>query len=125
MQFASIRIKTSDFFPRAAPKICQGRPPMNAFFQPLHAASALDIRRGAGRVNVPEGGRRRHDEVFIRTVFETEHPLVHVHPETGERSLIVGPFIQRLLGLTTSDSQHLLAIFHDHATRPENTVRWI
>ncbi|MEL6062442.1 MULTISPECIES: TauD/TfdA dioxygenase family protein [unclassified Methylobacterium] len=77
-----------------------------------------------GRVSVPEGGRRRYDEVFTRTVYETEHPLVHVHPESGERSLIVGHFIQRILGLTTSDSQHLLAIFHDHATRPENTVRW-
>ncbi|MGY2049979.1 TauD/TfdA dioxygenase family protein [Methylobacterium sp. JK268] len=77
-----------------------------------------------GRVSVSEEGRRRYDEVFTRTVYETEHPLVHVHPETGERSLIVGHFIQRLLGLTTSDSQHLLAIFHDHATRPENTVRW-
>ena len=77
-----------------------------------------------GRPNVSEAGRRRYDEVFTRTVFETEHPLVHVHPETGERSLIVGHFIQRILGLTTADSQHLLAIFHDHATRPENTVRW-
>ena len=77
-----------------------------------------------GRVNVSDAGRRRYDEVFTRTVFETEHPLVHVHPESGERSLIVGHFIQRILGLTTSDSQHLLAIFHDHATRPENTVRW-
>ncbi|MCJ2049693.1 TauD/TfdA dioxygenase family protein [Methylobacterium sp. J-070] len=77
-----------------------------------------------GRVTVSEEGRRRHEEVFTRTVFETEHPLVHVHPESGERSLIVGHFIQRLLGLTTADSQHLLAIFHDHATRPENTVRW-
>ena len=77
-----------------------------------------------GRVNVSDAGRRRYDEVFTRTVFETEHPLVHVHPESGERSLIVGHFLQRILGLTTSDSQHLLAIFHDHATRPENTVRW-
>lgn len=77
-----------------------------------------------GRVNVSEAGRRRYDEVFTKTVFETEHPLVHVHPETGERSLIVGHFIQRILGLTTADSQHLLAIFHDHATRPEHTVRW-
>jgi taurine dioxygenase len=57
-------------------------------------------------------------------VFETGHPLVHGHPESGERSLIVGPVIQRLLGLTTSDSQHLLAILHDQATRPENTARW-
>jgi len=76
------------------------------------------------RVNVREDGLKRYNEVFTRTIYETEHPVVHVHPETGERSLLLGHFVQRLLGFTSSDSRHLLAIFHDHITRPENTVRW-
>ena len=98
--------------------------PLRALADRLWALHSNVYDYVGGRVNVTEAGRRRHDEVFTRTVHEAEHPLVHVHPETGERSLIVGHFIQRILGLTTSDSQHLLAIFHDHATRPENTVRW-
>jgi taurine dioxygenase len=67
---------------------------------------------------------RRYNEVFTRTKYETEHPLVHVHPETGERSLILGHFAQKVLGFGSSDSARLLAIFQDHITRPENTVRW-
>ncbi|MFD1704912.1 TauD/TfdA dioxygenase family protein [Methylopila henanensis] len=69
-------------------------------------------------------GRKRYDEVFTSTVYETEHPLVHVHAETGERSLILGHFAQKILGLGSTDSRRLLAIFQDHVVRPENTVRW-
>lgn len=77
-----------------------------------------------GRVRTNEEGAKRYNEVFTRTVYETEHPLVHVHPETGERSLILGHFLQKILGVTSSDSAHLFAIFQDHAIRIENTVRW-
>ncbi|SNB71126.1 taurine dioxygenase [Arboricoccus pini] len=69
-------------------------------------------------------GLKKHREVFTRVVYETEHPVVHVHPETGERSLILGHFVQRLIGFNASDSSHLLAVLQDHVTRPENTVRW-
>ncbi|MET0313172.1 MAG: TauD/TfdA family dioxygenase [Hansschlegelia sp.] len=69
-------------------------------------------------------GLKRYAEVFTSQTYETEHPLVHVHPESGERSLILGHFIQKLIGFGTSDGRRLLEIFHDHATRPENTVRW-
>lgn len=31
-----------------------------------------------------------HKGVFASTVYETLHPVVHVHPETGERNLLVG-----------------------------------
>ncbi|PWC40376.1 TauD/TfdA family dioxygenase [Azospirillum sp. TSO22-1] len=78
----------------------------------------------AGDRKVHEGGLRRFKEVFTSTVYETEHPLVAVHAETGERTLIVGHFVKKLIGFGTSDSRRLLDIFNDHATRPENTVRW-
>ncbi|WP_353860621.1 TauD/TfdA family dioxygenase [Azospirillum formosense] len=76
------------------------------------------------RGNVREDGLKRFNEVFTSTVYETEHPLVSVHPVTGERTLLVGHFLQRLIGFGTSDSNRLIGIFTDHATRPENTVRW-
>ncbi|WP_040577974.1 TauD/TfdA family dioxygenase [Methylopila sp. M107] len=69
-------------------------------------------------------GLNRYQTVFTSTVYETEHPVVHVHPESGERSLILGHFVQRLIGFGTSDSRRLLAILQDHVVRPENTVRW-
>lgn len=58
------------------------------------------------------------------TVVETEHPVVTVHPESGERCLLLGYFAKQLVGCSAEDSQRLLAILQDHITRPENTVRW-
>lgn len=65
-----------------------------------------------------------HRKVFASTVYETEHPVVRVHPESGERALLVGHFVKQFVGLNTADSQRLLAILQDHITKPENTVRW-
>jgi len=65
-----------------------------------------------------------HKAVFASTVYETEHPVVRVHPETGERTLIVGHFIKSFVGFNGADSQRLLQILQDHVTKPENTVRW-
>lgn len=57
-------------------------------------------------------------------IVETEHPVVHVHPETGERAMLLGQFVKRLVGFNAPDSARLLAILHDHATSHENIVRW-
>lgn len=57
--------------------------------------------------------------------FETEHPVVQVHPETGERNLLLGQFfVRKFVGLSTEDSREVLKIFQAHVTREENTVRW-
>ena len=68
--------------------------------------------------------RQRYHEVFTSTVYETEHPLVRVHPETGERTLLLGHFVKKILGLSSHDSAHLFQVFQEHVTRLENTVRW-
>src|SRR5207249_11073611 len=64
------------------------------------------------------------DRLLTSTVYETEHPVVRVHPETGERSLVLGNFVQKLIGYSKTDSAHLFNLFQSHITRPENTVRW-
>ena len=76
------------------------------------------------RPNASGEAVRHYREVFTATVYETEHPLVRIHPETGERVLILGHFLQRILGLSASDSAHLFSVFQDYVIRPENTVRW-
>lgn len=65
-----------------------------------------------------------HAELSKKRVIETEHPVVHVHPQTGERALLLGHFVKRLVGFNSADSAHLLAILHDHAVAHENIVRW-
>jgi alpha-ketoglutarate-dependent sulfate ester dioxygenase len=64
-----------------------------------------------------------HEE-FVSTVYETEHPLVRVHPETSERSLVLGGFARTVLGFTPSASRDLIRLLQDYVTRPEHTVRW-
>lgn len=78
----------------------------------------------SSHANADPAQLKRYREVFTSTVFETEHPVVRVHPETGERTLVLGHFVQRLKGYSARDSAHLLQVFHEHITRLENTVRW-
>ncbi|MEU1038056.1 TauD/TfdA family dioxygenase [Streptomyces sp. NPDC005907] len=53
------------------------------------------------------------------------HPLVRVHPETGERLLFVnGYYVERILGVSRAENLRLLEMFVEQATRPEYTVRF-
>ncbi len=76
------------------------------------------------RPPAPTAARRQHDAVFVSTVYEAEHPVVRVHPLTGERGLFVGGFAKRIVGLSGRESADLLRIFQSYVTRPENLVRW-
>ena len=67
---------------------------------------------------------KRYREVFASTVYETEHPVVRVHPVTGERTLVLGHFVKSLVGLSSADSQRLFQSLQEQAIRLENTVRW-
>ncbi|WP_375167817.1 TauD/TfdA dioxygenase family protein [Bradyrhizobium sp. CCGB01] len=68
--------------------------------------------------------KKHLDEVFTKTVYQTEHPVVRVHPETGERTLVLGALVQRFVGIPKYDGQKLFDLFQSHITVPENTVRW-
>ncbi|MDB4972205.1 MAG: tauD2 [Myxococcaceae bacterium] len=67
---------------------------------------------------------KQYQETFTSTVYETEHPVVHVHPETGEKHLLLGHFVKRIVGLPSADSAQLIQLLQSHITRLENTVRW-
>jgi alkyl sulfatase len=60
-----------------------------------------------------------------RKSFSSEHPLVRVHPETGERVLYVSPaFLRSIVGLSARESQVLLEFLWEHSVRPEFVVRF-
>jgi len=63
-------------------------------------------------------------EEFVSVVYETEHPLVRVHPETSERSLVLGGFARNVVGFTPQASRDLIRVFQEYITRPEHTIRW-
>lgn len=63
-------------------------------------------------------------EEFTSIPFETEHPVVRVHPETGERALVLGHFVKKFVGLNTLESTALFQLLQARVTKLENTVRW-
>lgn len=72
------------------------------------------------------GGTRgaAYHEEFVSTYYETEHPVVHVHPETGERALLLGHFVKNFVGLRPYESSELFRIFQERILKPDNTFRW-
>jgi taurine dioxygenase len=87
----------------------------------------VDSLRGIHRFTPPEG--QDATEGFVRKnaarPLVSEHPLVRVIPETGERVLFVSPsFLKRITGLKPRESQQLLELLFEHVTRPEYTVRF-
>ncbi len=63
-------------------------------------------------------------QAFEKPDFRTEHPVVRVHPETGERTLLAGDFVRGFVGLDSYESSVLLEVLQRRITMPENTIRW-
>jgi taurine dioxygenase len=61
---------------------------------------------------------------FISIEYETVHPVVRVHPITGERGLFIGGFAQSIVGLPSNDGRDILRILQSYVTRPEHILRW-
>ncbi|MEU4514921.1 TauD/TfdA family dioxygenase [Nonomuraea wenchangensis] len=72
---------------------------------------------------------RADDDAYLRHLLShqiaTLHPLVRVHPETGERVLFVnGYYLERVAEVSRLESGPLLELLLGQATRPEYTVRF-
>src|SRR5207248_7993223 len=72
----------------------------------------------------PQPGQQ-YNERIQRRPLASEHPLVSVHAETGERVLFASPsYIKSIVGLMPREGQKLLELIWEHVTRPEYTVRF-
>ncbi|MEU1100497.1 TauD/TfdA family dioxygenase [Streptomyces tibetensis] len=60
---------------------------------------------------------------FTSIKYRTVHPVVRVHPLTGERGLFIGGFAQRIVGLSAGESRKILDLLQAYVTRPENLLR--
>ncbi len=74
--------------------------------------------------NEIDSSRLAYLKQFISTKYETEHPVVRIHPETDERALLLGSFVQRLVGYPSAASLDIVRLLQASVTKPENTVRW-
>jgi alpha-ketoglutarate-dependent taurine dioxygenase len=62
---------------------------------------------------------------FMAKRLTALHPVVTVHPETGERVLFVNPdYTSHIVELSRRESSHLLACLNEHLTSREFTVRF-
>jgi taurine dioxygenase len=96
---------------------------LRALADTLNALHSNDYDYAANQTE-PDEGTDRYQAEFVSTVYEAEHPLVRIHPETGERALVLGAFFKHFSGIGASDSRRLYETFQAHITRLENTVRW-
>jgi alpha-ketoglutarate-dependent taurine dioxygenase len=72
---------------------------------------------------------RPGDDAYLRHLLDHQvasvHPLVRVHPETGERVLFVnGYYLEQIVDVSRAESRLLLEMLLEQATRPEYTVRF-
>ncbi|MDG2004664.1 MAG: TauD/TfdA family dioxygenase [Novosphingobium sp.] len=53
------------------------------------------------------------------------HPVVRVHPETGRKALFVNElWTEKIVGVSSHESQSILDMLWKHSQRPEFTMRW-
>lgn len=85
----------------------------------LDAVHTNELKVGAG------GGLPQLKQMFESSPYSTIHPVVRVHPETGEKALFVSPgFTRSIVGLSASESDAVLGLLFEQITKPANTVRF-
>lgn len=83
--------------------------------------------RGEHRFSPPQGATAtaEYQDLVRNNSLVSEHPLVTVHPETGEKVLYISPgFLKTITGLHSRESRVLLEFLWEHAVRSEFTVRF-
>jgi taurine dioxygenase len=97
--------------------------PLRAFADTLWAVHTNDYDYAVPPESLDEATLDRR-AIFTSRKYQTAHPVVRVHPLTGERGLYIGGFAQRIVGLSNRESQQILALLQAYVIRPENVLRW-
>jgi taurine dioxygenase len=93
--------------------------PIRDLIDGLHAVhhNVLPLARG----EMPAEMQRQFESADIRSV----HPVVRVHPETGERAIFVNPnFTSHIVELSRKESRHLLELLYEQIANPAYTCRF-
>lgn len=98
--------------------------PLKALTENLWAVHSNRFDYAAAPVAALSEEQQQMRAAFEKPDFRTEHPVVRVHPETGERTLVAGDFTRGFLGLDSHESATLLELLQRRITVPENTIRW-
>src|ERR1700677_2216234 len=80
--------------------------PLRAFADTLQAVHTNDYDYAVPPESLDKAKQARR-ALFTSTRYETVHPVVRVHPLTGERGLFIVVFAHRLPGLSTGGAQDI------------------
>lgn len=98
--------------------------PLKALADTLRTVHSNDFDYANTDLTINKETLAKYRNFFKSTEYETEHPLVRVHPETGEKTLLLGHFFKRFVGFNSTDSKKLFDLFQSHIVKQENIVRW-
>ncbi|MEV7083909.1 TauD/TfdA family dioxygenase [Streptomyces sp. NPDC093516] len=96
--------------------------PLRRLADTLWAEHTNDYDYAVREEDVDEDQAARRAE-FTSITYRTVHPVVRVHPLTGERGLFIGGFAQRIVGLSPGESRTVLDLLQAYVTRPEHVLR--
>ncbi|KAJ4332331.1 hypothetical protein N0V95_009683 [Ascochyta clinopodiicola] len=93
--------------------------PLKAFLEGLRAEHS----------GFPQAENARRDGHFVRREpVKSYHPIVRVHPVTGQKVLFVNPgFTKRIVGLKTEESEAILKLLFTHISQSQDIqarVKW-
>ncbi len=92
------------------------------------SSGGLKHRRfGARAAHLSGGGSMQVQNLDNSEAFESRHPLVRTHPDTGRKSLYLSALHTiRIDGFTEEESRPLIQYLESHCVEPEFTcrVRW-
>jgi alpha-ketoglutarate-dependent taurine dioxygenase len=87
----------------------------------------VETLRAEHRYGGPDAGARANGALARRisdNLLVAIHPVVRVHPVTGEKALFVNHgFTSHIVGVSARESKALLDLLYAEITRPEYTVR--
>jgi alpha-ketoglutarate-dependent taurine dioxygenase len=99
-------------------------PQLKALVDDLWALHSNDYDYANQYSDQGEHNPQFYREEFTSTIYQTEHPVVRIHPETGERALVLGHFVKQFVGFNQKESATLFNLLQDRVTKLENTIRW-
>ncbi|MBW6436382.1 TauD/TfdA family dioxygenase [Actinoplanes hulinensis] len=74
---------------------------------------------------VDASDNERYQDRINKNLLVAVHPVVRVHPETGERALFVNPgFTKKIVGLSAAESRQILDLLFGQIARAAYTVRF-
>jgi taurine dioxygenase len=94
-------------------------PSFRAYIDTLQAVHTNELQVGSG------GAFPELKKAFEARPYRSVHPVVRVHPETGEKAIFVTPgFTRSIVGLTQSESDATLGLLFEQIAKPTYTVRF-